>query len=628
MQSLVQAVARTFYRDEHAVILDRLSREVLVRDDDLPHVFGLPHRQLRTALAELVDERAVCAEEVTERLRSKRDARLDVETQLANLKEAARDPRAAERKRKRRRGRGGAGRGLGGDSDEEGDASEKGGDGKSGSRAEDADESSSDEGSSSSGASAGGPSGAAFLRPSDRAAAAAAAEKKRRRRARRKVKTVCYFINPRFFTDAVKYRLLLMRKHLEDLSLVREGSETVYWCANAQCAYKCTLLEAEERRQSLIALRRNAALTRTGVGIFRGAGVGGAAGIVALGGVGTAAPSSQTAALPSSSSSSVALPSSTSALIASEYEYSCPVCGSLLTARLVENVAAAASRLLVKFQDQMRQANIFALVKSLETVPLGANRPSDAIKAGLITLHGQTVIDARLPAEGNSSQGAHQRESVRHDSQPSTSATGNARVYVKSQKNVHVMVEAEGAAAMSAAKDVVVGTVYGAHADGLSVSATNLPAFLTRSTKTGEATREFGFVAIRAEDVQSQAGTASKESKTGESASSFVAPASESSNDVDVLTAVDSDLNAVQREAVGAAGSTVMDQQPADADLWSLVWQSLAGADEGGGAIAGKGGEGEREDSIRKGAGADFVRTPGVGEAQEVGGAADEWEDA
>jgi hypothetical protein len=102
---LVRAVGRTFYRDEFSVVLDRLSRELLIRDDDLTRIFGLPHKQLRTILMELIEERVVCSEEITEKLRSKRDARLDVETQLANLKAAVNDPKAAERKRKRKRGR-------------------------------------------------------------------------------------------------------------------------------------------------------------------------------------------------------------------------------------------------------------------------------------------------------------------------------------------------------------------------------------------------------------------------------------------------------------------------------------------------------------------------------------------
>lgn len=45
---------------------------------------------------------------------------------------------------------------------------------------------------------------------------------------RSKVKTTCYYINPRYFTDVVKYRLHLMRKHLEGLQRMREGSEAAY----------------------------------------------------------------------------------------------------------------------------------------------------------------------------------------------------------------------------------------------------------------------------------------------------------------------------------------------------------------------------------------------------------------
>lgn len=58
-----------FYRDEHAVVLNRLTREMLIREDDLQHVFGLPEKQVRRILSDLIAERMVCQEEVTERIR-------------------------------------------------------------------------------------------------------------------------------------------------------------------------------------------------------------------------------------------------------------------------------------------------------------------------------------------------------------------------------------------------------------------------------------------------------------------------------------------------------------------------------------------------------------------------------
>jgi hypothetical protein len=273
----------------------------------------------------------------------------------------------------------------------------------------------------------------------------------------------------------------------------------------------------------------------------------------------------------------------------------------------------------------MRQANIFALVKSLDTVPLGANRPSDAIKAGAITLHGPAVVAAGASVEDTASQGAKNYAAAgalldhSQSAPPPSSSAGKARVYAKNQKQVHVKMESEGVASTSTATGVAAGSGGGVQAEGLSVLASNLPSFLTRSTKTGEAAREFGFVAIRTEAAQSSADTAVGGSQAiGNVQSLVVSAAGLASSDLDEFAAVDTDLNAGQRDAAVSVGPNAGKQLSGDADLWSLVWQSLAGASEGGGAEADRVGVHAYDSS----AGADGAN------AREVGGAADDWEDA
>lgn len=477
---LVRAVGRTFYRDEFSVVLDRLSRELLIRDDDLTRIFGLPHKQLRTILMELIEERVVCSEEITEKLRSKRDARLDVETQLANLKAAVNDPKAAERKRKRKRGRNAI---HYSDDDDDDD---------------DSDDSTDDEEIGISEQAA-----RAVMRPGDRAAAAAAAEKKRKRRARRRVKTTCYYINPRYFTDVVKYRIHLMRKHLENLSLVREGSENVYRCGNSRCTFECTLLEAEERRQSILAAKRNPAQYKhqSGVGAIR---------------------NTHTMVMMNSSSASSSSSSSSSYQVkASDYDYTCPLCESTLNARMVENVASAAARLLVKFSDQMRQSGIPDLIKTLDSVPLGANRPSDTIKMGTITLHGPQSAPNATPSTGEGEGGGggdqttqnasnkdiaatttsgqqsnQNKDSSSSSSSSSSTSAGAGRVFLKKKDQLEVYLEGDVSAKTKNGKRQTGGGSASHEGVPQTVSVESLPSFLTRSTKTGEETRSFGFMAI------------------------------------------------------------------------------------------------------------------------------------
>lgn len=180
----------------------------------------------------------------------------------------------------------------------------------------------------------------------------------------------------------------------------------------------------------------------------------------------------------------------------------------------------AASRLLTKFTDQLRSTGIPQLIKTLDTVPLGANRPSDTIKAGLITLHGPqaaaTAAAAAASAAADASAagsraGLYQMPEAKQLPATTAAGVGGGRVYVKQQQNVEIIMEDEGgghdgggsggapgsqSATVAGAGKTAAGKAFPTH--DTSVAVASLPSFLTKSVLTGEATRTFGFVQIAA----------------------------------------------------------------------------------------------------------------------------------
>jgi transcription initiation factor IIE alpha subunit len=515
----------TFYRDEYVVVLDRLCREFFVREDDLRGVFGLSDRQMRRVLNDLVEERLVCVEEVTERLRGKRDARLDMENQLADLIAAAKEPPGSKKKKSKKKK---------GDIDFDDDSDDDDDD--------DDDTTEDDEPLVNGGYGGGGRGGAggSFGMRGGRGGGGRGGQAKKRKR---KVKTSCYFLNPRYFADAVKYRLHLMRKHLETLQRVREGSENVYRCGNARCVFECTLLEAEQRRQSVISAKRAAQAARsqqvsaasyyTGGMRVGGSGMGTVTGSVIAVDAGSSAASS------SSSSSSSAGKAGAGGVDASDYEYTCPLCGSRLTARAVENIAAAASRLLGKFNDQLRATGIPQVLKQLDTIPLGPNRPSDTIKAGLVTLYGEgdreavgvaatdknaaaaaaVAVAAGASGEGKAGGGGGTGGggggagagaggaggagggAGGRGSGSAPVSMGLGRVYLKQRQQIDVLIEEEGGggeggggAGSSSSSSSSSSAAAPKRVQAAQIAASVLPSFLTASVLTGEASRTFGFM--------------------------------------------------------------------------------------------------------------------------------------
>lgn len=58
-EALIGAVARAFYEDEHALLIDTMIRDKYLRDDDMGPRLSLPAKQLRRALQFLQDEQIV-----------------------------------------------------------------------------------------------------------------------------------------------------------------------------------------------------------------------------------------------------------------------------------------------------------------------------------------------------------------------------------------------------------------------------------------------------------------------------------------------------------------------------------------------------------------------------------------
>ena len=58
----------------------------------------------------------------------------------------------------------------------------------------------------------------------------------------------------RYFVDAVRYRIYLMRQHIEQLE-ASHGGESLFRCGNRLCAYECTALEAQQRHSAVAAAR-------------------------------------------------------------------------------------------------------------------------------------------------------------------------------------------------------------------------------------------------------------------------------------------------------------------------------------------------------------------------------------
>lgn len=398
---------------------------------------------------------------------------------------------------------------------------------------------------------------------------------------RNRVNTRCWYISPRYFVDVVRYRLHLMKKHLEALESY-QGSEAMFKCSNARCSYECTMLEAEQRRAA--ELTHSAALASGRAGGL-GIGIGTVRDAMYAGGATT--------------NTTTAASSSGSAFV-----YKCALCGSMLAARQVESVARAAGRLLTKFSDQLRSTGLLTLLKQLDSVSLGANRPSDNIKAGIITLHGPDGAVAAADAaaqngDGNGGSGDAGSSSgagggaggkgsgfsavadLPAASNRVGAATAGGRVYMKNQQKI--IVKLEGDEEEEGSKEGGQSSGAGGRAPmpaAAAVAASVLPSHLTKSSITGESTRTFGFLQVAgagAEEEPMHHGDDEPDAGSGSSAAAAAGPASAASS-----LLFTSSLRAPSGLGAGSGVSALTD---------------AAAASQLGGAGAGAGGEEEAYDT-------------------------------
>jgi transcription initiation factor IIE alpha subunit len=544
---LVKLVGRLFYRDEYVVVLDALTRENTIRDDGLDQYFNLPEKQVRKILLDLKSEKLVCDEDITERKEKKVRGNIDWKEIEEAVMNGPGNSLSFQKKRKRP---------------------------SNNSIVQDEDDNDNDDGSSSS---------------SDEEPGMDISGKKKdpKNREKRKITTKCWYINPRYFVDVVKYRLYCMKKHLESLQSY-QGLDSMFKCCNRFCTFTCSLLEAQQRRMvvTMQASQQQQASE---------------AGVVALGrAIETVSDPVFYADAKSSN------PTSNEQ---KEYMFTCPLCNSQLSARHMENSSAAASKILVKYHESlMVKTGLQDLLKKLDNLRLGANRPSDLIKAKLISLHGPSG------SLGNSEKDA---KNASDEKKTSKSLTGSSwsdrvgglstgRVFSKTTTTVEVQIADED-------EEGLLNTSSSLSSKHLSsvpatvsapIAANVLPSILQKSNITGQASSTLGFVQIShgAEKQHPSAITTEiSERDNPAGPSSMIAPAqvdfsaakrqvnkpsseskpgrSKQSNVGAYDTNINADLDAASSPAAPAvvadAGASA---QTSNEALWKLLFTQLASA--------------------------------------------------
>lgn len=476
VRDLVRQVARAFYRDEYATVLEKLASLPLLREDDIKTTFQLPERQVRRVLIELAQEYLVAIEDDVTDKEKKRKIRgqLDWATVAALVEQQAwsraggKAPAGGSRKRARSGGGGSKDAALkrnaaGNELDEISSDSEDSDDGG---------------GADGSGIGAGGKGG---IGPDGK------------RERREKVSTRCYYINPRYFVDVVKYRLYAMRRHLEKLEAV-QGTEAMFRCSGAPgCPFECSMLEAQQRRMSVLAAQRSAGTSRPSFGaIDASAGMANGNGTHG-GGAHGRGDTSSTAAL----------------------GFMCALCGRPLSARHVESVASAAGRLLRKMNEQLKETGITDTLRRLDAVALGANRPSDNIRAKRISLRAGAA--AAIAAGGGGADGGSQGGFGTANGSGNAAGGGRGagapgiggRVVLLQAQAIEVELDDgdDAGGASSTRRQPGAGGAGGAAGGGgatsgsaasaaPTVSADIVPAHLQRSSVTGERAQTLGFLQL------------------------------------------------------------------------------------------------------------------------------------
>lgn len=187
-------------------------------------------------------------------------------------------------------------------------------------------------------------------------AEAEAAKARRVPRSKRElaISTLCWYINPRWFVDEVRFRIAcvneVLRRRQEGV-----GMEKALRCPS--CGARMSIVEAVAARAGGAASSGRAPAKRA----RRTAG-------------GSAAPA--------------------------ETGFVCPKDGAVLERVEGETAAARAARAAAKWQSQLRHSGLPAMLDDLERMPLGANRPADHLRENRVTLRQTRASAGRGGAAG------------------------------------------------------------------------------------------------------------------------------------------------------------------------------------------------------------------------------------
>ena len=167
----------------------------------------------------------------------------------------------------------------------------------------------------------------------------------------RKVKTKVWYINPRQFVDVVRYRIHIMREVLRKQESHSLERQSMYACSSNQCVYQASTADAMKHMMAISSSNEHLDPGQLG-------------GLLA-----------RRAARASTSASAAP-------------RFVCPACGAPMRKKDGRAVMAAAANRLDNFNAQLSSSGISDCLKSLNSVSLGANRPSDKLEEKLVTLRG------------------------------------------------------------------------------------------------------------------------------------------------------------------------------------------------------------------------------------------------
>jgi len=254
----------------------------------------------------------------------------------------------------------------------------------------------------------------------------------------RKVKTKVWFINPRYFVDVVRFRIHIMRDVLRKQESHSLERQSMYACSSKQCVYQASTADAMKHMMA----------------------PGGA--------IGLNVPAQQAGLLARRAGQG-------STTVSATPVFSCPACNAPMRKKDGRAVMAAAANRLDNFNSQLTLSGIADCLKSLNSVALGANRPSDKLEERLVTLRGDNKA-------GYKQLSAHEQHDYLSGSGAPAFGIGTSNV-----ADAEVVVELTGAAASR-------GPTSTTNTMRKGVDISSVPEFLQRSAFTGTTAQSIGFL--------------------------------------------------------------------------------------------------------------------------------------